>query len=102
MAEQLPLACSLSAGELADRRGVWQRLAAEWLHSRRQTSTGVELSYRADDGVEAKLRDLAALEADCCSFADWAVSRSGDRVMLEVTAPPDAVPAVHALFASPA
>lgn len=100
-AQELPVACSLSADALTDRRQVWQRLADESLRTRTKTSAGMELRYSADDGVEERLRTLAALEAECCSFADWTVNRLGDDVRLEVTASPDAVPAVHALFDGP-
>jgi len=99
MTGEAPIACSLSADDLADRRRVWQRLSEQALLSQTETQAGMELRYGAGEGVEPQLRELAALEADCCSFAEWSVERRGEEVVLNVTASPDAVPAVHALFA---
>lgn len=91
-------ACSLTSEALGDRRQAWQRLADAALHTQRATTRGVELAYRSEEGVEGQLRELAALEAECCSFADWAVDRRGEDVLLTVTTAPESVAAVHDLF----
>lgn len=94
-----PVACSLPMARLDDRRATWQRLAREALVDQRETAEGVRLEYAASDGVEDQLRDLARLEADCCSFARWDVAHQGDRVVLSVRAEGEGVPAIQALFA---
>lgn len=58
----------------------------------------MQLVFAAREGVEEQLHELAALEAECCAFADWKVERRDEDVVLDVTAPPDAVAAVRALF----
>ena len=93
-----PVACSLTAAELGDRRQVWQRLADTALQSQKATAHGVELVYRLEEGVEGRLRELAALEAECCSFAQWTVHRRAQDVLLTVTTAPESVAAVHELF----
>ena len=90
--------CSLSAGDYADRRAAWDRLNARALREQRKTPAGMELRFARE--AEADLRELARLEAECCSFADWNVRPDGAEVRLEVTAPAESVPAVHALFAA--
>ncbi|CAN5574999.1 hypothetical protein BH20ACT18_BH20ACT18_07090 [soil metagenome] len=97
---ELPAACSLSPSELADRRAVWRRLAASALRDQRPAPGGVRLVYADDDGVEATLRELVRLEADCCAFADWVVERRGETVVLDVTAPGDGAEAIRTMFAS--
>jgi hypothetical protein len=41
------------------------------------SDSGLRLICRADNEVEQELRELAALERECCAFADWSV-RSSD------------------------
>jgi hypothetical protein len=94
--EQKPAACSLSAGDHEQRRAAWKRLSERALRDQRTTPGGMELRFAAD--AEDELRELARLEAECCSFADWTVHTQGDEARLEVTAPAESVPAVHALF----
>ena len=89
--------CSLSSGDFASRREVWEKLNARALRELRTRPDGMQLRYAP--GAEAELRELALLEAECCSFADWVVRAEGDEVRLEVTAPPESVAAVHSLFA---
>lgn len=93
------VACTLSAADLRDRRGVWAALCQRALTVQRTTPHGVELAFRPDPGVEPTLRELARLEADCCSFAEWAVETRDGHVLLDVSArEASAVPAVRALF----
>ena len=93
-----PIACSLLPTELSDRRGVWERLSERAFRERRPIPDGVQLVFAAQEGVESELKELARLEAQCCSFADWKVERRGEEVVLDVTAPAEAADAVRALF----
>ena len=93
-----PASCSLSQSDLRDRRAAWARLGRRALKTSRRTADGARLSYATQPGVEDELRDLARLEARCCSFARWRVSREGDRVVLEVRAEGAGVATVHALL----
>ena len=93
-----PIACSLDNAQLTDRRAVWEQLSQRALKSRRSSPSGVQLVYAAQDGVEDQLRELAELEAQCCSFADWSVRRRDDAVVLDVTAHGDGIAAVRGLF----
>jgi hypothetical protein len=96
-----PVACSLSGDSKVARRQAWQRLSDRYLRARRATAEGMELTFSDREGVEKQLRELAALEADCCSFAEWRVRRTDGVLRLEITAPGPAVAAVHALFDEP-
>jgi hypothetical protein len=83
----------------AERRRVWQALADHALIDQRQTRQGMRLTYSAAAGVEDKLRELVDLETECCAFADWQVETQSSQVVLEVTAPADAVSSLQAMFA---
>ena len=95
---QPPSACSLQPTELSDRRADWERLSKRALRERRPLPSGIRLVFADEDGAESELRELARLEGRCCSFADWNVERRDHEVVLDVTAPREAVAAVRALF----
>ena len=94
----LTIACSLEIAELGDRRDLWGRLAKRALRETRSTTAGVQLVYAGSEETERELRQLVGLEAQCCSFADWRVTRSGGDVLLDVTSAGDGVTAVRSLF----
>ena len=94
-----PVACSLDQNDLALRAERWRTLAGRAAGQVTRTDSGLRLSFRAEQGVADELADLAALERDCCGFAQWSVALAGDRVVLEVSAPDEvAVAAVQAMF----
>jgi hypothetical protein len=86
MREELPIACSLSAADLADRTQAWGRLVDGWGTSREAIPNGVRLHFRAADGVQASLTQLVALEAECCPWMAMQLA-SGEDVVLTVTGP---------------
>lgn len=98
---ELPIACSLQPAELSDRRAVWERLCERALRERRPAASGMQLVFAAREGVEEELRELARLEARCCSFAEWRVRRCGEEVVLDVRASGDGVAAVRSMLERP-
>jgi hypothetical protein len=94
-----PVACTLGSGDLAARVARWRAVAARAAGQRSATEHGVRLSFAAGAGVEAELRELAALERGCCAFAAWSVRADGDRILVEVSGgTPEAATAVQTLF----
>jgi hypothetical protein len=93
------IACTLAAGELPERRARWLALTDRALAYRVPTADGVRLVFSAAPGVREELRELAALERDCCAFASFEVTASRSRVTLDVTSSGDGVAAVRELFA---
>jgi hypothetical protein len=87
--------CTLTPEELATRGARWRGLGPAAVAD---LKNGLQLSFPAR--AEAELRELIRLERDCCAFARWAVTRQGDRAVLEITAEADAVAAVQKLFGS--
>jgi len=96
-----PVACSLTRTGLAEQAGRWVRLAARALTGQAQTADGVRLSFRPEPGTEQELRDLAGLEAGCCSWATWTVQASATGLVLDVRATGDGVAALHGMFPGP-
>jgi hypothetical protein len=87
--------CTLTSNQRVTRGERWRALGAADVV---ETKNGLRLSFPVH--AEPELRELAQLERDCCSFAGWAVSKQGDRAVLEITAEGEAVAAVQSLFTS--
>ena len=98
---QTPVACTLSQQDLRQRAGRWHALARLAGQQVSRTDRGLRLTFSAGPGVAAELDELASLERDCCAFATWSVTRTGDRLVLDVSADGEvAIAAVQAMFDS--
>jgi len=97
--KQLPIACTLGADELAERTARWRDLADRALIAAEPTPTGARQRYRATDGVESELRELVALERECCAFLGLRLEVRDDEVILEVSGPPEAEEIIAAFAA---
>lgn len=100
-AETPPIACTLTSADLAAQAGRWQRLGARAMTERAETDHGLRISFRAEPGVEAELRELTAVENECCSWAEWTVEAHAAQIVLGVRATGDGVAALHAMFGGP-
>jgi hypothetical protein len=86
IAAPIPIVCDLTnARDTAEERmAEYGRLFAQSLTGRERTEQRVRLRFRADDGVEAWVRDLAAREKACCSFYDFRISATAGEVCLDI------------------
>jgi hypothetical protein len=87
--EPRPVACSLSAPELAARRaGVLRRVAADRAEAR-WLPDGLALRFASDPGRVAALGEFIELERQCCAFLRFqlTVEAGGRAVWLELTGP---------------
>jgi len=86
-ASATPIVCDLTdaADTAEERMAEYGRLFAQALTGRERTDEGIRLRFRADDGVEAWVRDLAAREKACCPFYDFEVSNTGGEVRWDVS-----------------
>jgi hypothetical protein len=79
MADQPPIACSLSASELKDRESAWKKLMRSGLVQRDRVPGGIRL--RAAPGAAGALIELIDLERVCCAWIHFEVS-AGSTVTL--------------------
>jgi hypothetical protein len=101
MEPEAPIACTLNAAALTDRAGAWRDVIAASLRSRADTEDGVALTF--DAAVEARVRELVALEAECCAWFEGRIARSGDAVVLTLhAAGDDGRDVLRAMFAGTA
>jgi MerR family transcriptional regulator, copper efflux regulator len=96
--DELPIACTLSPGELHERRALIGSLTGDALIAREPIAGGVRARFRAAPGVERRVRELAAAEARCCPFLELAVTTAPDTVLLDVTGAPAAQPVIAELL----
>jgi hypothetical protein len=94
----VPVACSLTPADLTAQAGCWQRLAAQSMTERTETADGIRLWFRPGPGAEEELRALAAVETECCPWADWTVQASEGHLMLDVRSSGAGIAALQAMF----
>jgi len=88
----IPVACSLTAHDLADRTTAWRKLLGSSLVAADRVGGGIRLTVHADS--EASLRRLVDLERECCP---WISSRV-DGATVTLTAEGDGEPALVEMF----
>jgi hypothetical protein len=94
-----PIACSLDAGGLRTQEQRWIELVRRAGLDRAATPDGVTLTFRADEAVERELRELVAVENDCCAWARWEVSGGADRTLVvRASAAADGVAVLQSMF----
>jgi hypothetical protein len=69
----------------AERLAEYQRLFAQALVGRERTPDGTRFRFRAEPGVEAWVRDLAAREKACCAFFTFTVASLDGEVLWDAT-----------------
>jgi len=79
-----PVACDLSsAPDTPEQRlDEYHRLFGQALVGRERVgNNGVRFRLRAEDGIEAWVRDLAAREEACCAFFAFEITNTGGEVV---------------------
>ncbi len=93
-----PVACSLSAREMVERQAEARRLARRALVARGRSDGGVRLEYHRSEAVEGAVRDLVRRERECCPFLELDVAAGVDRIVVEISAPPDGRAVLDAIY----
>lgn len=82
----VPEACTLPTAQRPLRVAEFDELFATALRSQRRLSP-TELRWELAAGTETVVRELAAREADCCSFFTFEVAAADDAVVVDVRVP---------------
>jgi hypothetical protein len=94
-----PIACSLDAGGLRTQERRWAELLRGAGLDRAATVEGVALTFRASPDVERELRELVAVENECCAWAQWEVRPEGDGgLVMQASAGGDGVAVLQSMF----
>jgi hypothetical protein len=82
-----PVVCDMTGAPDTgtERLGEYQRLFSQALAGRERTAAGVCFRFRAQPGIEAWVRDLAAREKACCAFFAFTITARGEEVRWDAT-----------------
>lgn len=103
LGDDVPIACTLGAGEMSGRLDEWNALLADkqellqGVTARLPLADGLRLEFGPGSDV-AEIARLAAAEQGCCRFFSFALVIDQRGTALEVHAPPEGQPVLTALF----
>jgi hypothetical protein len=95
---RIPLTCTLDEVALDERIRDWQGVVAR-ATSRRVEDGRVVATYPNDAQLLARLRELIAAEAECCSFLRFRLDEMPDAIVTELRLPDDLPPSMRARVA---
>ena len=84
------VACFLDGHAYRTRVARIQALMDQALIARERLETSVRLRFRLDAGVEAHLKELVALEQECCPFLVFALEKRPGEMVLTISGPESA------------
>jgi hypothetical protein len=97
MTEALPIACSLSAGDLKGRLAEIAAIGDDALIGHEAAEGRHALRFRADGSTRERLERIVDAEAECCPFLDLDLSEADGLLTLTLLASPEAGPVVEEL-----
>jgi hypothetical protein len=99
-----PIVCTLDAAGFGAQSDRWAQLLASAGVERVEIEDGVRVHFRAGAGIEHELRELVAVETECCSWASWTVQPEVGQLILRIRSSGDGIAVIHRMFigASPA
>src|SRR5262245_50919248 len=85
--DEIAIACDMTGAPDTpeERLAEYDRLFTQALVGRERTDDAVRLRLRADEGMEAWVRDLAAREKACCPFYDFSVDVTASEVWWDIS-----------------
>jgi MerR family transcriptional regulator, copper efflux regulator len=95
MPTDLPIACTLSAGDLAARLDEMAALGRDALLETEIDSNRATLRFAAGARVRERVAAIAAAEGQCCAFLTIAVSAGPGTITLSIDAPDGAEPVLR-------
>jgi hypothetical protein len=83
----LPIACSLSASDYAQRAQEFGSLFATALISSKREPTRLDLVLNRKLAEEARVRDLVDRERECCPYFTFEVASGAEDIRLQIEVP---------------
>jgi hypothetical protein len=92
---ELPIACTLNAGEGAARVEQWRLLGRRAQLGAEFSEGTLAVTYR--ESALAELTELVRAERSCCAFLDWSLEESGGNAVLLIRGGEGAEPELNRL-----
>jgi hypothetical protein len=96
-----PIVCRLPPADRAQRTADFRALFAAGFVGRERLPHSVRWTLRAQSGVDAESRRLAALEERCCDGISFTIRQEADEVHWDISGPPAATATLDVLFDLP-
>jgi hypothetical protein len=82
-----PILCDMTDAPdtAAQRLAEYKQLYGTALVGRERIGEGIRFRFRAEPGLEDRIRDLAARERACCAFFTFAITAHGDEVWMDAS-----------------
>ena len=87
MPTELPIACSLGAGDLNDRLAEIAGLGRDALREAELAGLRAQLRFARAPGIPQRLARIVAAESECCAFLTMTVREQADALVLTIAAP---------------
>jgi hypothetical protein len=100
MSTELPIACSLSAGDLSLRQAQIAELGRDALVDATVDGRTAELRFGRGAGVRERVEGFVAAESECCAFLAMGVEETPGEVRLTIDAPEGAETVLAELVAA--
>jgi MerR family transcriptional regulator, copper efflux regulator len=97
MAQELPIACTLSGPDLRERLAEIREVGRGALLEAAGESGRRVLRFRRSDGVAERLARIVEAESQCCAFLDLRLDASDGLISLTIEGPEGAEPVVDEL-----
>ena len=81
--------CTLNPDTLAARLEQWRDVASRAVHRSRPEPGITVADYPNEPDLRARMDELIAAEAECCSFLRFALEEDGDLLRVTLSHPPD-------------
>lgn len=91
-------ACTLEGADMMERITAWREISTQAI-SRRLEAGQVTSVYPPDQELFARLQDLIAAEAVCCSFLKFTIHSGADETIVRLNYPEEARGLVEAILA---
>jgi len=87
MSQDKPIACSLGANALEQRRATIADIGAESLVSQEAKGDQRLLRFRSSAATRQRLEGIVAAEVECCSFLELSLTERDGELVLSIAAP---------------
>ena len=94
-----PIACTLNAAELRERRALARSRLAPHLLGSERTPSGVTFTFARTDALLSELEGFVELERQCCGFLSFTLTPEKDTLSLGIEGAPEAAATIE-MFAS--
>jgi len=97
---ETPIACSLDGHDYELRLSAIRWIGRQAVLSAEARPDGATLSFQSSKALNERLNAFVEAESECCPFLTLELKTNQDRLVLNIAAPPEAMPIVREIVRS--